>query len=165
MTPGSGATVIAMGPNYENPQSTQYGIGYEHELMNGFVVGVDYSHVKTTHLQRNRDINLPTPTVATCPLAFQFAMRPCFNRNNRPVTNLNRLLIRDDSGRSLFRAFTARTRINNRWSNINAYLTLSKSLSDDDNERNATALGYENSFSLAQEYGLARLRQKGPVCC
>lgn len=153
VTPGSGATVIAMGPNYENPQSTQFGIAYEHELMNGFVVGVDYSHVKTTHLQRNRDINLPTPTADA-------NGRFIFNRNNRPVTNLNRLVIREDSGRSLFRAFTARTRINNRWSNINAYLVLSKSLSDDDNERNATGLFYENSFNLASEYGLARLDRK-----
>ncbi len=153
IVPGSGSTVIAMAPGYENPTSFQYGFGYEHEIMSGFVVGVDYSHVKTTHLQRNRDINLPSPTIDA-------NGRPVFNRNNRPVTSLNRILLREDSGRSLFRAFTARTRISNRWANINAYLTLSKSLSDDDNERNATGLFYENSFNLANEYGLARLDRK-----
>jgi len=153
IVPGSGSRVIAMAPGYENPQSFQFGFGYEHEIMSGFVVGVDYSHVKTTHLQRNRDINLPVPT----PDANG---RPRFNRNNRPVLGLDRITLREDSGRSLFRAFTARTRISNRWANINAYLTLSKSLSDDDNERNATGLFYENSFNLANEWGLARLDRK-----
>jgi hypothetical protein len=60
----------------------------------------------------------------------------------------------------VFRAVTLRTRVNNRWANINAYLTVSRSLSDDDNERNATGLFYENAFNIQPEWGLARLDRK-----
>lgn len=153
IVPASGATVIAMAPGYKNPTSVQFGLGYEYEVQKNWVVGVDYSQVKTTHLQRNRDINLPSPTVDA-------NGRFVFNRSLRPVTNLNRIVLREDSGKSLFRAVTLRTRLNRSWANINAYLTVGRSLSDDDNERNATGLFYENSFNFASEYGLARLDRK-----
>jgi outer membrane receptor protein involved in Fe transport len=155
IVPASGATVIAMARDYKNPKSYQFGFGYEYEIQPNWVVGVDYSHVKTTHLQRNRDINLPVPT----PDANG---RPIFvNRNGtKPVTTLNRIVIREDSAESLFRAVTVRTRVNRKRANINAYLTVGRSLSDDDNERNATGLFYENSFDLRSEWGLARLDRK-----
>jgi hypothetical protein len=158
ITPAIGADLIAMDPNYKNPQSFQFGFGYEREVADGFVIGIDYSHVKTTHLQRNHDINLPIPSTASCPSSpVNTAQRPCFNRNNRPVPSLGRLLIRESTANSLFRALTFRTRITRSWANINMYYTLSRSKSDDDNERNATALLYENSYDLRSEWGLARL--------
>ena len=52
---------------------------------------------------------------------------------------------------------TFRTRIVRKWANINAYYVLSRNNSDDDNERNATGLFYENSFDLSSEYGAGRL--------
>lgn len=151
ITPGIGANLIAMQDGYDNPQSFQFGFGYERELLPSIVVGVDYSQVNTIHLQRNRDINLPVPTINA------LSGRPTFNRANRPVPTLGRVVLRESSGRSVFRAMTLRTRIIRKWANINAYYTYSRSTSDDDNERNATGIFYENSYDFNSEFGLARL--------
>lgn len=150
--------LIGMTPDYKNPQSFQFGFGYEREIANGVVLGADYSYVRTTHLQRNHDINLPVPNAANC--TGNTALRPCFNRNNRPLTSIGRILLRESTANSLFEAFTLRTRINRRWGNINAYYVLSNSKSDDDNERNATALLYEDAFNFRPEWGPARLDRR-----
>lgn len=150
--------LIAMTPDYKNPQSFQFGFGYEREIMNGVVLGADYSYVRTTHLQRNHDINLPVPNAANC--TGNTALRPCFNRNNRPLTSIGRILLRESTGKSLFEALTIRTRINRRWGNINAYYVLSSSKSDDDNERNATGLFYEDAYNFRPEWGPARLDRR-----
>lgn len=151
ITPAIGANLIGMDENFRNARSFQFGFGYEKEIMPGIVIGLDYSQVNTTRLQRNRDINLPVP-VPSGP-----ALRPTFNRNNRPVTLIGRLLLRESSGKSQFRALTFRIRMVRKWANINAYYTLSRSKSDDDNERNATGIFYDNTYDLRSEYGLARL--------
>lgn len=153
--PGFGANLIAMQNDFDNPTSYQFGLGFEREILPNLFVGIDYSHVKTIKLQRNRDINLPPPSPANC--SNNFAQRPCFNRSLRPVPQIGRLVIRESSAKSLFRAATLKARFVRKWANINAYYTLSRNLSDDDNERNATGIFYENSFDLRSEYGLARL--------
>lgn len=148
---GTGGRFFAIDEDYRNPRSVQFGLGYEREIAQGIVFGMDYSQVNTTRLQRNQDINLPTP-VPTGPV-----LRPTFNRNLRPVTQIDRLVLRRSNARSQFKALTFRTRITRKWANINAYYVISRNESDDDNERNATGLFYENSFDLSSEYGLARL--------
>lgn len=62
--PFVGAQVTGHAEDFKNPISFQYGFGFEREVGNGFVIGIDYSHVKTTRLQRNRDLNLPLPISA-----------------------------------------------------------------------------------------------------
>lgn len=151
VTPGIGADLIAMDPDYKNPRSFQFGFGYEREVLRNVVFGIDYSYVKTTHLQRNHDINLPVPAPSGP------ALRPTFNRANRPVPNLGRILVRESTANSLFQALTFRTRIVRSWANINAYYTLSRNKSDDDNERNATGIFYENAYDFRPEWGPARL--------
>ncbi len=151
ITPAIGANLIAIAEDFRNPRGVHYGLGYEREIAPGVVIGLDYSQVNTTRLQRNRDINLPVP-VPTGP-----ALRPTFNRSLRPVPQIGRLLLRESTAQSQFRAVTFRTRIVRKWANINAYYTLSRNNSDDDNERNATGIFYDNSYDLRSEYGLARL--------
>lgn len=151
IAPAIGANVFAMNPDYKNPRSFQFGFGYEREIARGLVLGADYSHVRTTQLQRNFDINLPVP-VPTGPVA-----RPVFNRNNRPVPQLGRIVLRDSGASSRFQSVTFRMRLLRKWTNMNAYYTYSLSESDDDNERNATGLFYENAYDLRPEWGRARL--------
>ena len=55
------AGVTGHAEDFKNPVSFQYGFGVEREVAKNFVVGVDFGHVKTTRLQRNRDLNLPAP--------------------------------------------------------------------------------------------------------
>ncbi len=59
--PFVGAQVTGHAEDFKNPRSYQFGFGVERELARAFVVGIDYSHVKTDRLQRNRDLNLPGP--------------------------------------------------------------------------------------------------------
>lgn len=201
IAPGIGANVFAFNPDYKNPRSFQFGFGYERELSDGLVFGIDYSHVRTTQLQRNFDINQPAPvsleaflranntpevfaqinpnvyasgqpyiglvrgsgipTTVTVP-PTQTTPMPTVQAvvvptRLRPVPQLSRVVLRDSSATSRFQSLTLRMRLLRSWTNFNAYYTFSRSNSDDDNERNATGLFYENAYDLTREYGRARL--------
>jgi Carboxypeptidase regulatory-like domain len=149
------AAFIGITPNYKNPQSFQWGGGFEHEVFKGTTIGLDYSQVNTSYLQRNRDINLPLPS-SIDPLTG----RAIINRANRPVTAINTLQLRDSSARSLYRALTFRMNMNRKWGRINAFYTLSKSTSDDDNERDSGGVLYDNPYDLTTEYGPSRLDRR-----
>ncbi|MDQ3633614.1 MAG: TonB-dependent receptor [Acidobacteriota bacterium] len=58
------ANVTAVAEDFENPRSFQFGFGAEREIARGFTIGVDYAQINTSRLERNRDINLPTPFTA-----------------------------------------------------------------------------------------------------
>lgn len=93
------------------------------------------------------------PSGQSCPTAS----RVTIPRQNRPVSNLGTITLRESSARSLYRAFTIRTRYSRKWLQLNAYYVLSKSLSDDDNERSSGGIDYDNNFNLIPEYGPSRL--------
>jgi hypothetical protein len=148
------ANFIGITPNYKNPQSFQWGGGFEHEVSPGLTVGVDYSQVNTSYLQRNRDINLPVPT------GVDVAGRVLVNRNLRPLTSIGTLQLRDSSARSLYRALTFRMNMNRKWGRINAFYTVSKSTSDDDNERDSGGVLLDNPYNLSTEYYQSRLDRR-----
>ena len=54
-------SVTGISPDFENPTSYQFGGGFEREHWRDFIIGLDFAWVKTVHLQRNVDINLPAP--------------------------------------------------------------------------------------------------------
>lgn len=163
----SGAQPIGFDENYKNPRSLQFGVGFEREFAKNLSVGFDYSHINTVYLQRNKDINLPSPILLSASL--DPARRPYFGVfrgrglpssvpiRPRPVPELGSLQIRESSGRSLYRAFTARLRYNRSWVQLNTYYVYSTSFSDDDNERSAGGTTYDNSFNLVPEYNYSDL--------
>ena len=77
------ANLIGITPDFENPVSYQFGGGVEHEWRRDIVIGADFSWVKTVHLERNVDINLPAPSSLN-----PATQRPIYIRNNRPITSL-----------------------------------------------------------------------------
>lgn len=159
--PFTGSAPILMGSDYKNPISYQAGVGVERQLMTGFTVGADFSYVHTLRLERNRDVNLPVPTLRS--IAVDPAQRPFFGLSSgvqRPIPSLGAITIRESSAKSLYRALTLRTKFQRKWGQVNAFYTLSKSLSDDDSERNATGFDLENAFDLHSEYGPARLDRR-----
>ncbi|MDQ3804910.1 MAG: TonB-dependent receptor [Acidobacteriota bacterium] len=149
--PNRGAQPQFIAGDFRNPKSAQAGLGVEHEIFDGVVVGADFTYVNTVYLQRNRDINLPAPIVrATDP-----AQRPFFGLNSgrsRPIPSLGQVQVRESTARSLYRSLTLRTVVRRNWGIINAFYTLSKSLSDDDNERSSGGSSLENVFDLRPEY-------------
>ncbi len=91
--PFTGLGTISIANNYESPRSWQWNMALEHEILRGLTIGGDFVYINTVHLQRNRDWNLPTPTiftgqtvtVASGPLAgvsvafpADASARPCF---------------------------------------------------------------------------------------
>lgn len=147
-----GAQFIGITPDFENPVSYQFGGGIEREHWKDFIIGVDFAWVKTIHLQRNVDINLPAPS------SFDPAtQRPIYIRNNRPIPGLGSIQLRDSSANSLFREVTGRVRYNSTRFVLNAFYTWSKNESDDDNERDSGGVLYDDPFSRRGEYYASRL--------
>lgn len=207
--PFVGAQITGHDENFKNPQSYQFGFAFEKELANGWVVGADYSFVRTIHLQRNRDLNNPSPLTAEQYRAFLQANNTVANYNtmvsngtiatiltsgrtyiaivtpgglsfpagsvttrqrptNDPLLNpnpANRLAlgavqVRESSALALYQGFTLRTRLVRKWGHINAYYTLSKNQTDDDNERDSGGVAFANPYNLAGEWGPSRLDRK-----
>jgi outer membrane receptor for ferrienterochelin and colicin len=146
------ANLIGISPDFQNPVSYQFGGGFEHEWFRDLYVGMDFSWVKTIHLERNVDINLPAPS------SFDpVTGRPKYVRNNRPVFALGTIQLRDSSANQLYRAVTTSLRVNKHWGQINAFYTWSKNESDDDNERDSGGVLYDDPFSRRGEYYASKL--------
>ena len=181
-----GLAPIGMDENFKNPLSVQFGAAYEREVLNGLIFGIDFLNVNTSRLERNRELNLPAPvnltqyaqTVAGLTQAQRDQLaaldtgrpiigvsRPTgfpsfFPTRARPVTALGSVQIRESSARSLYTALTFRTRFTRTWGQLNAYYTISRSLSDDDNERDAGGQSAVDTFNLQQEFGPSKLDRK-----
>ena len=163
--PFFGAQPILMANDFHNPRSYQGGIGIERQFGRGLTLGADFTYNHTVYLQRNREINLPKPTL----LAGDPALRPFYGLLGsgaarpavlRPQSQLGSIQQRESSGKSLYRALTVRAKFQRGWGQFNAFYTYSKLLSDDDNERDAGGALYDDTFNLAPEYGLSRLDRK-----
>ncbi len=149
------ANFVGIAPEFRNPQAFQFGGGVEHQIFDGTTIGLDYSQINTIYLQRNRDINLPAPTGID-----SITGRVLVNRASRPIGQLGTIQLRDSSARSLYRALTFRINTNQKWGRVNAFYTLSKSTSDDDNERDAGGVLYDNPYDLRNEYYLSNLDRR-----
>jgi hypothetical protein len=63
-SPFVNATLTGHAEDFKNPRSVQHGVGVEHQVAPGLVVGINFDYVHTTRNQRNRDLNLPGPLSA-----------------------------------------------------------------------------------------------------
>ncbi|MGE0133199.1 MAG: carboxypeptidase regulatory-like domain-containing protein [Blastocatellales bacterium] len=182
--PFTGAAPITWANDFKNPKSYQWGGGVEHQLANGLTVGVDYSQVNTVRLQRNRELNIPTPlssisempqlgdptkkvnivdpaqrpfyglrgnTLSSTPIDQRYAAR------QRPIPTLGSIQVREATGRAVYQGMTVRTNLRRKWGQFSAFYTLSRSLSNDDNERDAGGVAYQDVFNFAPEFNYSRL--------
>ena len=157
--PFFGSQPIFMAPNYKNPRSYQAGGSLEREVLSGLVIGADFTYVNTVHLERNRELNIPYPTIRPS----DPAQRPFFglrSGNVRPLSSLGSVQMRESSARALYRGITLRSQLRKPWGQLYAAYTYSKTFSDDDNERDAGGVQYENGFNLKPEYGPSRLDRR-----
>ena len=163
--PFTNANVITWANDFRNPKSYQFGGGIERELGGGISVGVDYSQVNTFYLQRNRELNLPLPVLRST--TVDPAQRPFYGVRNgstpfqlRPISTLGSIQVRESTGRSVFQAMNVRLNIRRKRFQVNAFYTLSRSLSNDDNERDAGGVAYEDPNNLAPEFNYSRLDRR-----
>ncbi len=153
--PFSSAQVIAVDQDFRNPRSIQGGVGVERELVTDLTVSADVTYVKTEFLQRNREMNLGIPT----PSASDPAQRPIFSLT-RPQPGLASVQVRESSAKSEYTAMTLTGRLRKAWGTLDANYVLSRSMSDDDNERDSGGVQYENGFDLGPEWNYARLDRR-----
>ena len=152
--PYQGVQVLAVDQDFKNPRAFQAGTGVERELAPNFAVAADLIYVKTDRLERNRDLNLPVPASRpTDP-----AQRPIFGA--RPLASLSSVQVRESTAESEYTALTLTSRMRRAWTLLSAGYVLSKSMSDDDNERDSGGMLVENSFNLEPEWGPARLDRR-----
>ena len=157
--PFRGANPLMIDTNFQNPRAYQAGLGYERQVGNGITLAVDGVIVKTTHLQRNLDLNEPLPTIRP----NDPAQRPFFGLNSgvsRPISTLGQVTVREATARSLYQALTVSARVQRSWGQANVFYVLSHSQSDDDNERDSGGFTYENAYNLGPEYADARLDRR-----
>ncbi|MCL4523131.1 MAG: TonB-dependent receptor [Acidobacteria bacterium] len=159
--PNQGVAPITMANNYESPRSWQWNVAFQHEVANGLTVGADFVYINTVHLERNRDWNIPAPVVGATDLSLRQCYglrgtRPCSTRA-RPIPTLNSVQVRETISRALYRGTTLRASYRRKNYQFQAYYTISTNYSDDDNERDAGGLSYENAFNLQPEYNYSNL--------
>ena len=155
VNPYAGAQPLAVDQNFRNPRAVQAGMGIEREIASQFTVGADFTYVKTTNLERNREMNLGIPA----PQAGDPALRPIFPAA-RPLAALGSVQLRESSAKSEYKALALTSRLSRSKALLSANYVLSKSMSDDDNERDSGGVQYENGFNLGPERGPARLDRR-----
>lgn len=149
--PFLGANFTGTANDFQNPRAFQAGLGVEHQIANNWTVGVQGNYINTVHLERNRDYNLPAPTLRAADGRY------VFTRNNRPLPQYGQLTLRESSARSMYRGVTFSTSHNSKRLTWGLQYTLSDTHSDDDNERDAGGFTYDNPFNLRNEYGYSNL--------
>jgi hypothetical protein len=165
--PFLGANVTLVGSDFRNPKSAQFGIGFEREVAEGLTAGVDFTYVNTVNLERNRDVNLPAPAVLTSAsnpqdqLALEAGVPVFFGDGRaRAIPTLRQITIRESSAHSRYQALTLRTKFDRSWGQFNAFYTLSKNLSDDDNERSSGGFIFVDAFDAGSEYSYSELDRR-----
>jgi hypothetical protein len=165
--PLAGLQVVAGTNGLRNPRSVQFGVGVEREIARGLTVGANFDYVKTSHLNFNRDYDLPTPIIRAGDLSqrpfFGIVSSTVIGAQSRPITALGNsgyVQVRDSSARSLYRAMTVRAQLRRKFGQFDAFYVLSKNYDSDSTERNATFASYDNAFNLAPEYNFGALDRR-----
>lgn len=161
--PFRNANVITFDPDFKNPRSYQAGFGIERQIQQGWTIGADFNWIKAVYLQRNRELNLPVPTLRST--TVDPAQRPFFGVTGagavaRPIPTLSSVQSRESSAKSLYRGITLKSVMNRKRYQLNLYYTLSENLSDDDNERDSGGQAAVNTFDLSSEYSFSNLDRK-----
>lgn len=152
--PYQGAQVIAVDQEFKNPRSVQGAVGVQRQLIQDLTMSADITYIKADRLQRNFDLNLGVPT----PRASDPAQRPIFPA--RPLGALGSVQVRESTARSEYTALALTSQLRKSWGVVDANYVLSKSMSDDDNERDSGGVQFENAFDLGPEWSPARLDRR-----
>jgi hypothetical protein len=134
--------------DFRNPRALQAGFGMDQDLGHGWVFSGQFNYINAVHLERNRDYNLPLPTLRASDGRFIFA------RANRPLPQYGQITLRESSARSMYRggSFSIRNNAGRRFQ-FGAQYTLAQAYDDDSNERDATCCRYDNPANFRAEYG------------
>ena len=147
--------VFVFDKDFQNPRTYSASLAVEREIASNLSLLVQYNHSKGVHVTRFLNGNDPLLGDGAAPGPWGAGLAPGgFN-------GINTLTVVDSSAKSLYRGLTIG--LNKKWSHnwqAQANYTLSKDLSDDDNERDPFTFRYARVTDLAAEYGLSDRDQK-----
>jgi hypothetical protein len=147
--------VFVFDKDFQNPRTYSASLAVEREVASNLAVLVQYNHAKSVHITRFLNGNDPLLGDGVGPGPWGTGLPPGgFN-------GINTLTVVDSSAKSLYRALTIG--LNKKWSRnwqMQANYTLSKDMSDDDNERDPFSFRYARITDLDAEYGLSDRDQK-----
>ncbi|HLH00930.1 MAG TPA: carboxypeptidase regulatory-like domain-containing protein [Bryobacteraceae bacterium] len=142
------ASFTATANDFANPRAVQAGFGVDQQITSGWVVSGQFNYINTVHLERNRDYNLPLPTLRASDGRY------IYNRAARPLPQYGQITLRESSARSMYRGGTFSTRYSaSKRLQFGAQYTLAQAFDDDSNERDATCCRYDSSANFKAEYG------------
>lgn len=143
--------VTTSGRNFRNPRAAQFSIGAQHQMSEGLLLDYQMNYVDTSHLPRNVDYNVPSPSIRPGDLS----QRPFFGLRSgaeRPNPNIGQVLVRDSSAKSLYTGHSFRAQWNRSRFDLAANYTLGFNKSDNDMERSIAGITYQNPFDFSREY-------------
>ena len=147
--------VFVFDKDFQNPRTYSASLAVEREIASNLAFLVQYNHAKGVHVTRFVNGNDPLLGDGRAPGPWGAGLAPGgFN-------GINTLTVVDSSAKSLYRGLTLG--LTKKWSRnwqAQANYTLSKDLSDDDNERDPFTFRYARVTDLAAEYGLSDRDQK-----
>jgi len=134
--------------DFQNPRALQAGFGMDQEIGQGWVASAQFNYINAVHLERNRDYNLPQPTLRAADGRY------IYDRTKRPLPQYGQITLRESSARSMYRggSFSIRNSGSKRFQ-FGAQYTLAQAYDDDSNERDATCCRYDNAANFQAEYG------------
>ncbi|HVR37840.1 MAG TPA: TonB-dependent receptor [Thermoanaerobaculia bacterium] len=143
-TPG----VFSVDPNFTNPQTDRFTLGWEQELAQETALGLDYTWAESKNLERLTDINLQYQRDAAGNVVLGTNGLPRYS-STRPNTAYGRITTYISDARSEYWALTATAR--KRWgANFRTFanLTYSEDKDNDSNERNFSGIQAEDVNNL-----------------
>jgi Carboxypeptidase regulatory-like domain len=155
--PFAGAGTTAVATDYQNPRSYQTGVGGDVQLTNNWTASIQFNYVNTVHLERNRDYNLPVPTVRDASGRPLYCIAVCTPSGVRPISSLGQITIRESSARSLYRGFSFNTGYRGKRLQAGVAYSLAWNYSDDDNERDSGGQSAMDAFNYRQDYGYSNI--------
>ena len=134
-------------PDFEDAETLRFNFGWERQLNNQWVVGVDAIYAEGDKLQSNLELNRT--------YTFDAFGRPIAS-STRPDSNFNEIFVRESIGESEYTALTLRTnkRFNGKYQ-INAHYTWSEDKDTDSNERSATGVTISDPTDIRYDWGLS----------
>jgi outer membrane receptor protein involved in Fe transport len=109
---GAGPPILMMfDPHYVEPVVHQWSFGIELQLQKNTALSVGYLGVHGTHLQRVRDINLGTTSLASIPIANTDTVLTYLRFNPpRPIAGFDRIFLFESSASSIYHGLAVEIR-------------------------------------------------------
>jgi hypothetical protein len=134
-------------PDFKNPRTDRFNLGYERGFTSGFNVGVSGTYAKAENLQRWKDINLGTPTIN--------AMGRWVYPSARPNTKYTQMMMCVSDATSQYHAYTLTGKYQKEGSPFYAQLSYTYAIDkdNDSNERTSTAAATQDPNRLSDDWG------------